>query len=159
MKKNNFWNRLFHNSEIRNNKEQMSIYVKQRESGQYLINAIKNCNSLITLMNLHKDAWGNGFQNKNISPCSYGMFRTSDIITMTPNEVYLGGIYGINTNSIPFWEEHKDDKYGFNGFGIDKNYSLYKIILDQYKNLLISNIHYMLKITDLYYPYYKNCGY
>jgi hypothetical protein len=159
MKKNNIWNRLFHNTEIKENKKKMSIYVKQRESGQSFINAIKDCDSLITLMHIHKDAWGNGFQNKNIGPDIYGIFRTSDILTMIPDEVYLGGIYGLNTMTISFWEEHKNDKYGCNGFGIDANYSLYKIILDQYKNLLLSNIRYMLKIANMNYPCYKSCGY
>lgn len=159
MKRNNIWNRLFHKTEIKENKKKMSIYVKQRESGQSFINAIKNCDSLITLMYIHKDAWGNGFQNKNIGPDPYGIFRTSDILTMIPDEVLLGGIYGLNTDPIPFWELHKNEKYGYNGFGIDKNYSLYKIILDQYKNLLLSNIRYMLKIADMNYPYYKSCGY
>lgn len=159
MKRNNIWNRLFHNTEVKENQKKMSIYVKQRKEGQSFMNAIKDCDSLITLMHIHKDAWGNGFQHVNIAPCSFGIFRTSDILTMTPDEVYLGGIYGLNTHSIPFWEEHKNDKYGCNGFGIDANYSLYKMILDQYKNLLLSNIRCMLKVADMNYPYYKGCGY
>lgn len=137
----------------------MCIYVKQRETGQSIINAIKDCDSLISLMYIHKDAWGSGFQNKNIAPCSYGIFRTSDILTMVPCEVFLGGIYGLNINPIPFWEAHKNDKYGCNGFGIDKNDSLYEIVLNQYKNLLLSNIRYMLKVADMNCPYYKGCGY
>lgn len=137
----------------------MCIYVKQRETGQSIINAIKDCDSLISLMYIHKDAWGSGFQNKNIAPCSYGIFRTSDILTMVPCEVFLGGIYGLNTNPIPFWEAHKNDKYGCNGFGIDKNDSLYEIVLNQYKNLLLYNIRYMLKVADMNCPYYKGCGY
>lgn len=32
-------------------------------------------------MNIHKDAWGTGFQNENIGP--YGVFRTLDIPSMT----------------------------------------------------------------------------
>ena len=159
MKRNNIWNRLFHKAEIKENKKKMSIYVKQRETGQSFINAIKNCDSLITLIHIHKDAWGSGFQNKNIGPDPYGVFRTSDILTMTPCEVFLGGIYGLNTNPIPFWEQHKNDKYGCNGFGIDENDSLYEIILNQYKNLLLSNIRYMLKVADMNYPYYKGLGY
>ena len=30
----------------------------------------------------------------------YGMFRTKDINLMTINEVYIGGIYGLNTRTI-----------------------------------------------------------
>lgn len=69
-------------------------------------------------MNIHKDAWGSGFQNENSGPYPYGVFRTSNIPEMTITEVYLGGIYGLNTNSISFWEEHKNDKYGCNGLGV-----------------------------------------
>lgn len=59
---------------------------------------------------------------------------------MKPEEIFLGGIWGLFTHAIPFWEERKSKPYGCNGFGIDPEISLYSIILDQYKNLLISNI-------------------
>ena len=159
MRKNNIWNRLFHKAEVQENQKKMSIYIKQRETGQSLINAIKDCDSLITLMHIHKNAWSNGFQNNNIGPNPYGMFRTSDILTMVPCEVFLGGIYGINTKPISFWEAHKNDKYGCNGFGIDADDFLYDVVLEQYRYLLLSNIRYMLKVADLNYPYYKGCGY
>lgn len=61
---------------------------------------------------------------------------------MTPDQIYLGGIWGLFTHSIPFWEE---DKYGCNGFGIDENLSLYEMIVDQYRKLLSSNIRAMFK--------------
>lgn len=159
MKRNNIWNRLFHKAEIKENKKKMSIYVRQRESGQSFINAIKNCDSLINLMHIHKDAWGNGFQDRYIGPNPNKEFRTSDILTMNPCEVFLGDIYGLHTNPIPFWEQHKNDKYGCNGFGIDENYPIYKMILNQYKELLLFSIHYMLKVADMNYPYYKGLGY
>ena len=57
---------------------------------------------------------------------------------MTPDQIYLGGIWGLFTHSIPFWEEDKEDKYGCNGFGIDENLSLYEMIVDQYRKLLTS---------------------
>ena len=159
MRKNNIWNRLFHKAEVQENQKKMSIYIKQREIGQSIINAIKDCDSLITLMQAHKNAWSNGFQNNNIGPDPYGMFRTSDILTMVPYEVFLGGIYGINTEPIPFWEEHKEDKYGCNGFGIDENLSLYGMIVNQYRKLLSSNIRAMFNKARNNYPYYKSLGY
>lgn len=110
-------------------------------------------------MNIHKDAWKSGFQNENIGPCPYGMFRTSDIPTMTPNEVYLGGIWGLVTKPIPFWEEHKDESYGCNGFGLDENISLYTLIVNQYKNLLLSNIEVIYYNAQKEYNIFKQYGY
>ena len=159
MRRNNILNRLFHKAEIQENQNKMSIYTKQRETGQGIVNAIKDCDSLITLMYIHRNAWSNGFQNKAIGPNLHGIFKTSDILTMVPCEVFLGGVYGLDTNPIPFWEIHKTDKYRCNVFGINKNYSLYKIVLNQYKDLLLSNIRYMLKVANMKYPYYKGCGY
>lgn len=126
MRKNNAWNRLFHKAEVQNN---LSIYTKQCLEGQRFLDKIEGPNTLITLMNIHK---GTGFQNENIGPCPYGVFRTLDIPSMTPDQIYLWGLF---THSIPFWEE---DKYGCNGFGIDENLSLYEMIVDQYRKLLTS---------------------
>ena len=159
MKKNNFWNRLFFSSKIRDNKREMSLYTKQCNEGQRIIDALNKSNNLSTLMNIHKDAWETGFQNENIGPCPYGVFRTLDIPSMTPDQIYLGGIWGLVTKPIPFWEKRKEDKYGCNGFGIDENLSLYKMIVDQYKKLLSSNIRAMFNKARNNYPYYKSLGY
>ena len=159
MRKNNIWNRLFHKAEVQENIKQMSIYTKQCLEGQRFLDKIKEPNTLISLMNIHKDAWRTGFQNKNIGPCSYGVFRTLDIPSMTPDQIYLGGIWGLFTHSIPFWEERKDDKYGCNGFGIDENLSLYEMIVDQYRKLLSSNIRAMFNNARSNYSYYKSLGY
>lgn len=140
MRKNNIWNRLFHKAEVQENVKQMSIYTKQCLEGQRFLD------KLITLMNIHKDAWGTGFQNSNIGP--YGVFRTLDIPSMTPDQIYLGGIWGLVTKPISFWEE---DKYGF---GIDENLSLYEMIVDQYRKLLTSVL-----CSRNNYPYYKSLGY
>ena len=159
MRKNNIWNRLFHKAEVQENIKQMSIYTKQCLEGQKFLDKIGESNTLITLMNIHKDAWGTGFQNENIGPCPYGVFRTLDIPSMTPDQIYLGGIWGLVTKPIPFWEKRKEDKYGCNGFGIDADDSLYEIVLEQYRHLSLSNIRYMLKVPHMNYYYYKSCGY
>lgn len=159
MRKNNTWNRLFHKAEVQENIKQMSIYTKQCLEEQKFLDAIKSCKSLIDLMNIHKDAWGTGFQNENIGPCPYGIFRTLDIPSMTSEQVYLGGIWGLSTQAIPFWEEHKEDKYGCNGYGIDENLSLYEMVLDQYKKLLSSNIRTIFNQARNNYPIYKKHGY
>lgn len=159
MRKNNRWNRVFHKAEVQENMKQMDIYTKQCLEGQRFLDKIESANDLVTLMNLHKDAWGTGFQNENIGPCPYGIFRTLDILTMNPDQIYLGGIYGIITKPITFWENHKEDKYGCNGFGIDKDLSLYEMVVNQYKGLLKSNIRVMFFKAKNQYPYYKDLGY
>lgn len=159
MRKNTAWNRLFHKAEVQENMKQMSIYTKWCLEGQRFLDAIEGPNTLITLMNIHKDAWGTGFQNENIGPCPYGVFRTLDIPSMTPDQIYLGGIWGLVTKPIPFWEAHKEDKYGCNGFGIDEDRSLYEMILDQYRRLLSSNIRAMFNRARSNYPYYRSLGY
>lgn len=75
MKRNNIWNRLFHKDEVQENKKKMSTYIRQRESGQGFISAIKDCNSLLALVYIHKNAWSNGFQNVDIAPNPYGVFQ------------------------------------------------------------------------------------
>ena len=159
MKKNNFWNRLFFGSKIRDNKREMSLYTKQYNEGQRIIDALNKSNNLSTLMNIHKDAWQSGFQNKNLGPSYFGIFRTSDIPTMTPDQVYLGGIWGLVTKPIPYWEEHKDESYGCNGFGIDENNSLYEMIVNQYKSLLLSNIKVIYHNAQKEYNIFKQYGY
>ena len=55
MRKNNAWNRLFHKAEVQNNLKQMSIYTKQCLEGQRFLDKIEGPNTLITLMNIHKE--------------------------------------------------------------------------------------------------------
>lgn len=159
MRKNTAWNRLFHKAEVQENMKQMSIYTKWCLEGQRFLDAIGSCTSLLNLINIHKEAWGTGFQNENIGPCPYGVFRTLDIPSMIPDQIYLGGIWGLVTKPIPFWEAHKDDKYGCNGFGINEDRSLYEMILDQYRRLLSSNIRAMFNRAKSQYPYYRSLGY
>lgn len=156
MKKNNFWNCLFHKNEVIANQNQYELYKKLFKTANDYIIAIKNTKDLITLLNLHKDIYGSGF-TKNLGPGA--MFRCSDIATMTPHQVFLGGIWGLNTNAIPFWEQYVDEPYGVNGFGIDENTSLYGMILNQYKNHLISNITAMYHIALKEIPEYESRGY
>ena len=159
MRRNNMWNRIFHNKEIKKNIAECNKFLIWNNRGKYFLDSIGKADSLYTLLAIHKDAWGTGFQNENIGPCSYGMFRTKDILKMTAEEVYLGGIWGLFTHNIPFWEERKDDKYGCNGFNIDENINLYKIILNQYKNILTSNIKAMMQQAKAKLHLYAQAGY
>lgn len=140
MRKNNWFNRLFHKSEILANQADADLQTKIYANYTNVIKELNKCKTLNEVLNFHKKIWAMGFRNSNIGPCSYGYYRTENIETMTPEEVYLGGIWGLFTKNIPFWEEHRNDKYGYNGYGLDPDQSLYKMILNQYKRQLQSNI-------------------
>lgn len=138
---NNLWNRLFHKKKV---DESKAVYLRnQRAIAAYdsFENMLYECTDLTELLNIHKLMWFYNFRNKNLGPCSYGMFRTKETIEhMTPDEVYLGGIFGIFTNNISFYESHKDEKFGENGWGIDPEISVYDVVLDQYKSVLYTNL-------------------
>lgn len=155
MRTNNLFNRIFHKKELAKLKKQALIYKKQLEHGVQIIAAIHKCDSLTKLVKLHKLAWANEYKNKNLAPRQYGMIRTNSIEELTPKDVFLGGIWGLNTHPIPFWEEHKGDKYGANGFGIDPSDDLYTIILNQYKGLVVSNVQALYAEAVKEYPNYK----
>ena len=159
MLKNNLWNRIFHKSKININKEQYILYKKRYASGQKLLTSIQNTKDLVNLLDLHKEAYKLGFNNKNLSPNKYGMFRCKSIDTMTSHQVYLGGIYGLNTYAIPFWEQYIDEPFGVNGFGINENASIYAMVFNQYKNLLLSNIKAMYEESCVKIYTYEMCGY
>lgn len=159
MRKNNLWNRIFHKKEIESTQVLALEKAKLVANKDEFINELNKCTTLIEVMNVHKGLWNFSFRNENIGPCSYGMFRTENISTMKPEEVYLGGVWGLSTKSIPFWEEHKDDKYGANGFGINPETSLYKIILNQYKSHLSRNIKYIIEEAKKEIANYNINGY
>ena len=155
MRTNNLFNRIFHKKELAELKKQALIYKKQLEHGVQIIATIHKCDSLIELVELHKLAWANGFRNNNLAPQRYGMIRAASIESLTPNQVFLGGIWGLNTRPIPFWEEYKDDKYGVNGFGLDPNTDLYTLVLNQYKSLIVANVQALYIDAVKEYPNYK----
>ena len=159
MRKNNLWNRIFFKKAIQKNIKDAELQLTLSKNGARIINKVKKCDSLYVLLNIHKEAWLLGFQNENLGPDRYGMFRTENIPTMKPEEIFLGGIWGLFTHAIPFWEERKSQPYGCNGFGIDPEISLYSIILDQYKNLLISNIDDIWCEAEKTLIVYKKAGY
>lgn len=102
---------------------------------------LSKCKTLLNILEVHKKAWRDGVRNANIGPCSYGMYRTDDIGNMSPSEVYLGGIYGLSTKNISFWESQGyEEEYGANGFGINPSTKLLSgIIVPQYRSQLESN--------------------
>lgn len=101
---------------------------------------IDGCQTLVELLHVHKDLWNKGFQNFNLGPCSWGMFRTKSIPNMHPSEVFLGGIWGLSTRNIPFWEAYSDEDMSGNGFGLDDSTKIYDLIMNQYRRLLWLNV-------------------
>ena len=73
----------------------------------------------------------------SVCPDKYGVFRTKDIATMSPDDVFLGGICGLFTHNITTWELYKKtDKEAYN------------IVLNQYSKLLKAGKFTMLQIID-----------
>lgn len=129
MKKNNWWNRIFHKKEIANNFSELAKVKSILAASDTLTMNISEATTLEALLIWHKRAWRAGFQNENLGPDKYGMFRTKDINKMTVDEVFLGGICGLNTLPLSKWEDEP-------------------IVLVQYKHLLLSNIRYI--VTNAY---------
>lgn len=67
-------------------------------------NELKSHHSLEDTLKIHRQldamhlAW-----DKAICPDKYGMFRTKEIATMDPSEVFLGDIEGLWTHSLSYW--------------------------------------------------------
>lgn len=157
MKKNNIYNTIFHRSEILNNKRQIQKCLLLYTEGPQILNEITNSTSLVSLLNIHKDAWGTGFQNNNLGPCSYGMFRTENISNMLPGEVFLGDIYGLFTHPISYWEEVGNQPLNY--FAEDKTTTVYDVILKQYKGILFSNIENLYHNAKEKLYEFRLCGY
>ena len=161
--KNNWWNRLFHIKKIKANielKKKCEKLVKEAPDfikkigyvtytpGDLNSAQVTGATSLLEVMEIHKELWAAGFQNNGICPNKYGYFRTEKIETMKPEEVYFGGIYGLWTNNIPFWEQFKNDPKTGGGFDTFDYLTDYQIILRQYKGHLIFNISSIAKNAE-----------
>lgn len=73
----------------------------------------------------------------SVCPDKYGVFRTKDIATMSPDDVFLGGIWGLFTHNITMWELYKK---------IDEE--AYDTVLYQYYKLLKAGKFTMLQIIN-----------
>lgn len=137
--KDNTWNRLFHRKALEEYKKAEEL--KKQIVGYFpiLLQDLSEAKTLKDLLCVHKKAWSLGYQNKNLGPCPWGMFRTKSIPDMRLEEVFLGGIWGLNTKPILFWEQYKDETMAGNGFGIRDDVKIYDIVMQQYRDLLRSN--------------------
>lgn len=128
MKRNNFWNRVFHKSEVAKNRADLAKYSKFLKHVQEFIDALEDAHDLQTLFAIHKDICPN----------------------LTRGEVLLGDIYGLNTRTMDDWEKYKEDKYGVNAFGIDADTLIYTLIVSQYKSrvkIVIMSINNFANLT------------
>lgn len=104
---------------------------KLEELVPYFIHQIELAETLNDVYIQHIKMWANGVRHPYFGPDEYGMFRTKDILLMNKEEVYLGNIWGLFTKSLPFWETQDTETQ--------------KLVLDQYKNQLISNLKTLIK--------------
>lgn len=153
MRKNNFWNRIFYSSEIKENHYNAELHRLRCQYAPELVKRILAADSLKELLEIHRDALAFHFNEGTISSDSH-LLRGAE---PTEDNVYLGDIYGLTTESISYWEQHKTDKYGVNNFGISEEYPVYQLVLDLYSDLLASTIKVLYKISvnkvNEYYVY------
>lgn len=138
--KENLWNKLFHKNHIKKQREVYKDSMNIMGLYNYFIDEIDKAKTLVDLLDIHKKAWKYGFRNYNLGPCSSGMFRCTDINSMTVDQVYLGNIYGLRTANIRFWNQNANEDMSCNGFGIPDDTKIITLILKQYKRHLESNI-------------------
>lgn len=141
--KNNLWNKIFNKKKLEEQEKEVKRLEDIVKNANEYLPRLARCDDLMGLMYLHRELWACGLQNKNIGPCKDGMFRTEDIMTMKPDEVFLGDVYSLWTFSIPEWEKRKGVKYGeqiaiLNG--LDPDITVYEIACKQYRNLLMTNV-------------------
>lgn len=148
VKRENLWNRIFHKKELREQQKQRIFAQSIIDAAERFLDELNECNDLQGLLHIHRECWKAGFNNKNLGPNEYGMFRTKDISKMKAEEVYLGDIYGMWTFNIPEWEKQKNKPYGFNKWGIKPDTTVYQLVVNQYKNLLVTNIKHIRKENE-----------
>lgn len=122
-------------------KDYSFLYKKRSELISYFSKLDSFEGSLYDLFYFHKELAEKfpDLINKapSVCPDKYGVFRTKDIATMSPDDVFLGGICGLFTQNIIMWELYKkNDKEAYN------------IVLNQYYGLLKTGKFIMLQIID-----------
>lgn len=148
--KNNLWNNIFNKKKLQEQQKEAQRLSKIVKDAEGFIPRLNDCKDLMGMLHLHKELWGCGIQSRQIGPCKYGMFRAEDILTMKPEQVYLGDVYSLWTFPIPVWEEKKESKFGETAiqYGLDPNTTVYEIVCNQYRELLISNVIEIKKYTE-----------
>lgn len=151
----NIINKIFRSKQVTLQRKEYRLISQSVGDAEEFLNAVRKCDNLIRLLNLHKLIWQNGFHDKAIAPDKYGMFRTENITTMKPDEVFLGNIYGLWTFPIPDWENQRNALFGANGFDINPGTTVYSVVLDQYRNLLIKGLNNVIQQKKEWMEEYK----
>lgn len=146
MKSFNTWNCFFHKKELKKELANLFIINTIIERYQEFMDKIDVSQTFDDVLYYHKEAWKAGFQNENIGPCPYGIFRANSIEDMNLNDIYLGGIYGLFTLPASDWE-----KIG--------NVDEFNTVLKQYKNLLTNNFTTIYLKARRLYDSYRVKGY
>ncbi len=148
--KQNLWNYIFHKKQLQKQQQEMRQLKHIIKTADDFLQQLKACSDLEMMMNIHKDLWRSGIRNKNLGPNQKGMFRTEDILTMKPEQVFLGDIYGLWTFTIPTWEQQRENRYG-NGaaqWGLSPDITLYEIVCNQYRDFLMANVEAVKRNTE-----------
>ena len=157
MKENNWFNRIFFKDTLLREKNKYRKLKIMLSEYPELMDKVINAKNLLNIYTLHLKLWASGFRNKNLAPCEWGMFRTKDISTMTPDQVFIGGVFGLNTHNIPSWDAcDKNEIYGPNGFGLQKDAKVYDIIVDLYRNVLKCNLESIKEDAEEFTTEYEN---
>lgn len=138
--KENFFNRIFRQKKLQKQRDERTRLARIIERIDYYTPKLQECQDLNEMLQLHKNMWRDDIKSRTIGPTKYGIFRCKDIEEMTPEDVYLGNIYGLWTKNIPGWYKAKDEPFGVNSMGIEASTPLYQIVLHQYRSILTSNI-------------------
>lgn len=159
MKRFNFWNLVFHRSELRDNLNKATTAHSVCGMGGKYVALVRSAHHLQELLDIHKEIWGLGYRNEDLGPNSFGMFRCPDILKMTPDDVFLGNIYGLWTFNIPFWESRRTELFGSNDWGVDPRCPVYSLILDQYRRRLLKGIRRAMEESDTFLLEARSKGY
>ena len=139
--RNNLWNKIFRSKALKEYQEWKEIAKSIIGWNKQLNEDLQRAKSLQDLINIHKHAWEIGYRNPNIAPCAWGMFRCESIPELTLDNLYLGDIWGLWTNTGRYWEQHRSEIMAGNGFGINEDKLIYDLIMQQYRHHLRSNLN------------------
>ena len=151
----NIINKIFRSKQVTLQRKEYRLISQSVGDAEKFLNAVRKCDNLIRMLNLHKLIWQNGFHDKAIAPDKYGVFRTENITSMKSDEVFLGNIYGLWTFPIPDWENQRNALFGTNGFGINPGTTVYSVVLDQYRSLLIKGLNNVIQQKKEWMEEYK----
>lgn len=168
MVKNNLWNYLFHKKEVINLllrvkklRELSDEYPKFKQKiGDVIYNKnnvfepviITGAETLLDLLNIHKEMWKFGFQNEILEN---RVWFTSNIPEMTDNDVFLGGICDLGINPISEWERMllSGDLETY------RPLTQYQLLLHQYKHILLDGIELVINDVKKEQTELKKFGY